>query len=238
MTNTNSPLNCEDDFCAAAPQETSNQADPPISKGKLLYFGDPMCSWCWGITPTLAALKAQYAGTLEFELVMGGLRPGGGDPWTPAFKNMLRGHWNHVQEASGQPFNFGLFDKADFNYDTEPPARAVRIVRDLAPHKEFAFYEAVQRRFYVENEDPAELAFYQPICIELEISFDAFSLHFPTDTYKKLVREDFYKSQSLGIRGFPTVVLQTEEGMSLVAQGFATKEAMEGRIENVLSLAS
>ncbi len=201
---------------------------------KLLYFGDPMCSWCWGITPSLQALKAHFAGTLDFELVMGGLRPGGGDPWTTQFKEMLRGHWQHVQQASGQPFNYGLFDIDQFNYDTEPPARAVRIVRDLVPEKEFDFYEAVQRRFFVDNEDPGEAQFYQPICTELGVSYADFSNHFPSDTYKKLVREDFYKSQMLGIRGFPTVVLQTEKGMSLVAQGYATQEVMQGRIEERL----
>ncbi|MFQ5523922.1 MAG: DsbA family protein, partial [Acidimicrobiia bacterium] len=39
---------------------------------KLIYVGDPMCSWCWGFAPEIEDLADEY----PVEVVVGGLRPG------------------------------------------------------------------------------------------------------------------------------------------------------------------
>ena len=78
-------------------------------KGRIIYVGDPLCSWCWGISPHLSKLKAHYKEEMEFEILLGGLRPGGGEKWNDQFKNFLRQHWEHVTELSGQPFGYKIY---------------------------------------------------------------------------------------------------------------------------------
>ncbi|VTR43467.1 Uncharacterised protein [Serratia fonticola] len=65
------------------------------------YVGDPMCSWCWGISPAVKQL-AEYCDQhgLSFVMTMGGLRAGGGDPWNLAFKAFLRQEWSHIQKKN------------------------------------------------------------------------------------------------------------------------------------------
>ena len=122
------------------------------SKPKLIYFGDPMCSWCWGISPQLFELEYAAAEQgIPFRLVMGGLRPGGGDPWNEQFTGFLRHHWEEVNQKSGQPFNQDLLGTDFFQYDTEPSFRAVVIVRDMHPALSHRFYEYVQHHFYVQK---------------------------------------------------------------------------------------
>ena len=199
-------------------------------KGKLIYFGDPMCSWCWGIIKNLDRLKKRFNGVLGFELVMGGLRPGGGDHWDKAMKEFLRNHWQHVHAASGQPFNYDLLSRETFNYDTEPPSRAVVLVRDMKPDVEFDFFKSIQEHFYLGNGNPNLLDFYKPICDQFGISFDAFSTAFESDVYKEKVKEDFLKSRQYGIRGFPSVVFQGFEQVVLITHGFATSDQMAERV--------
>ncbi len=43
---------------------------------RLLYFADPMCSWCYGFAPQILQEKSNYP-EIDFQLVMGGLRPFG-----------------------------------------------------------------------------------------------------------------------------------------------------------------
>ena len=43
---------------------------------QLIYFADPMCSWCYGFSPVVRALRPRYAEVLPIRLIMGGLRPG------------------------------------------------------------------------------------------------------------------------------------------------------------------
>ena len=47
----------------------------PEPVGTLYYFGDPMCSWCWGFRPVLEQVDLEYP-ELKRVTVMGGLRGG------------------------------------------------------------------------------------------------------------------------------------------------------------------
>ncbi|MGL1889754.1 MAG: DsbA family protein, partial [Reichenbachiella sp.] len=183
-------LNCEDGVCEVP---NTNGGDslikevPNKDRNKLLYFGDPMCSWCWGITNHLEAIVEDVKDTTDFELVLGGLRPGGGDEWNEEMKEMLKSHWGHVNEASGQPFDYDFFNKDSFNYDTEPPSRAVRVVRDLSPAKEWSFYKSLQKAFYAENRDIHDLNVLEEVCNEHGVDFTEFEPRFLSQEYKKKV---------------------------------------------------
>lgn len=202
----------------------------------LLYIGDPMCSWCWGIAPHLERLKDHFKDHLNFSLVLGGLRPGGREPWDQAMKDFLRDHWNHVHEASGQPFNFELLDSDQFTYDTEPSCRAVRVVRDLAPLLEFDFFKLIQKSFYQENRDPGESEFYRPLCNQLEVRFDDFINKFQSEEYRDLVQQDFFYSHRLGVTGFPSVLLKTEMETYAVTLGYSHFDAMKHRVDRILEI--
>ena len=91
----------------------------------LIYFADPMCSWCYGFSPVIADIRRAFGRALPIRLVMGGLRPGTEQPMTEAAKTEIKGHWTHVAEASGLPFDGGVLDIPGFRYDTDPAARAV-----------------------------------------------------------------------------------------------------------------
>jgi len=91
---------------------------------KLVYVGDPMCSWCYGFGKELAQLLARHPG-LEFEIVLGGLRAGGTEVLDDAAKQFRLQHWARVEAASGLPFNREAFAaRQGFVYDTEPVCRA------------------------------------------------------------------------------------------------------------------
>ena len=202
---------------------------------KLIYIADPMCSWCWGFSPVIHKIKNKYKSALGFELILGGLRPGGGDPWTLEFKNFLRQHWEEVQKRSGQEFSFNLFSFPHFNYDTEPASRAVRVIRDLAPAMEFDFFSNIQRRFYKENQDPGDLAFYEPLVESLKIEWDTFVKEFQSEAYTLKTQQDFQKAARMSIRGFPSLVFQGKTELYLLTHGYSSFEQVEGRIEKYRS---
>jgi len=229
-------LKCEDGTCEVPSVDGGNTLTEVKSNGdKLIYIGDPMCSWCWGITNHLEKLKDEYADRFDFELILGGLRPGGGDEWTEDFRNMIRSHWEHVQEASGQPFDFDFFDRDQFNYDTEPSARAVRVVRDLDATKEWPFYKRLQKAFYAENMDVHDLATYKELCEEFGLNYTAFESLFLSPGYKQLTYQDFARAQQMGVRGFPAVVLKKGEEYHAVSMGYSDYSRMKTTLEGILA---
>jgi len=201
---------------------------------EIIYIGDPMCSWCWGISPQLNALQRYgQQQRIPFTLVMGGLRPGGGEEWNEKFKNFLQHHWEEVHKRSGQPFSNQLFELEEFDYDTEPACRAVVIVRTIAPEKVLSFYELVQHDFYVNSKDPTQVTFYQAICEQLEIDFVAFSEQFALEEMKKATYQDFRKSRQWGVNGFPAVLFRQKDQLHYLGRGYTEYEVMRERLESI-----
>ncbi|MCI5057615.1 MAG: DsbA family protein [Flavobacteriales bacterium] len=229
-------INCDPEtgLCKIPEFAPTNDTINWKSDEEIIYIGDPMCSWCWGISPQLNALKryGEQKG-IPFKIVMGGLRPGGGDKWNIAFKDFLKHHWEEVNKRSNQPFGYKLFDLEHFNYDTEPACRAVVTAKNIAPQKAHSFYELTQYYFYVESKDPKELTFYEPICEKLKIDFNIFKEQFSSEEMKNNTHGDFSQSRQLGVSGFPSVLFRKEDQLHFLARGYASYKAMKERLETL-----
>jgi protein-disulfide isomerase-like protein with CxxC motif len=49
-----------------------------------------------------------------------------------------------------------------------------------------------------------------------------------------LTASDFFRSQSMGVTGFPTVVLRTDEKLSLLTAGFRSFEDLKPQLDDWL----
>jgi putative protein-disulfide isomerase len=65
---------------------------------ELLYFANPMCSWCWGFDPVLRGIEAAYADRVRITVALGAL----GDrdrPMRERDKAFVREHWERVRRS-------------------------------------------------------------------------------------------------------------------------------------------
>lgn len=208
----------------------------PLPGQRLVAFVDPMCSWCYGFQPSLAAAVARFGAALPVELVMGGLRPGTRTPMDPGMAASIRGHWQHVAEASGQPFDFAFFDRANFVYDTEPAARAVVTVRALDPQRALTFFERVQQAFYAENRDVTDPATLADLAADESIERSQFAERFASAEMVDETASDFLVARRVGATGFPTVIAGRDNGdWALITEGFRPPREFVARIESWLN---
>jgi putative protein-disulfide isomerase len=198
-----------------------------------IYFADPMCSWCWGFAPVIDRLNAAYGEALPVRLVMGGLRPGTEQVMHSAAKASTRTHWEHVHEASGQPFDFAFFDREDFIYDTDPAARATVLVRREHPDKALAFLHRAQRAFYAENRDVTSPQVLAELAAELGVGGGDFAERLADEPLKQETWRDYAISQRAGVKGFPTLVVgPNDDGtFALVTSGFQPADVILAMIE-------
>jgi putative protein-disulfide isomerase len=174
---------------------------------QLVYFADPMCSWCWGFAPVVEALRSTYGDMLPLRLVMGGLRPGTTEPMTAEARGKVLEHWHHVHEASGQPFDFGFEAREGFVYDTDPAARAVVLARRTSWATGLAYLERAQRAFYAEGRDVTAADVLADLAAELGLDRDAFAAGFGSEELRVETWGDYAVSQRAGVTGFPTLIL-------------------------------
>ena len=203
----------------------------------LLYVADPMCSWCYGFGPELSALLARHPG-MQVDLVMGGLRAYNTMVMDAAMKNMLRGHWEHVSQASGQPFSQALFKRDDFVYDTEPACRAVVVARSQAPELALSLMRAIQTAFYRDGRDVTRGDALADIAAETGLQRDLFIAAWNSREAQDATRADFATAKRLGVQGFPTLSLVDNGQLYLLASGYAKAGALEERLGKIAELAA
>lgn len=198
---------------------SQDQEAPTLGK-RIIFFADPMCSWCWGFAPVISAIQSEFGELAPIRLVLGGLRAGETKPMDELSKDYIRGHWEHVHSATGQPFDFAFFERDGFVYDTEPACRGAVAARSLAPSAALAYLEAVQRAFYVDNRDVTAGDTLSDIAQSMGIDREAFATVFAAPEISEATRADFSLTHAFGISGFPTVVLEDEAGQAFLTIGY------------------
>jgi len=198
----------------------------------LIYFADPMCSWCWGFSPVIGAVEAVFGADLPIRLVMGGLRPGTDTPMTEKAKAEVRGHWVHVAEATGQPFGEGQFDHPGFLYDTDPAAQAVVWVREAAPDQALAFLARVQRAFYAEARDVTKIEVLTELVAEQGLDPTGYRTAAGSEDLKQRTWTDYALSQNAGVTGFPTLIAgpNADRTYGAVARGYRAPDEVLGAL--------
>ena len=201
-----------------------------------IYFADPMCSWCYGFAPVVAALAKQFEDRLPLRIVMGGLRAGNTTEMTAKDRDYIRGAWTRVGEASGQPFDFTFFDREHFTYDTEPACRAVVTMRRLAPDAALAFKARVSQAFYAENRDTTDAKVLAQLATEFGHDAERFELEMLSAESRNETMRDFLTSQQAGVQGFPLLAAGTEAGgYALVTSGFRPLDGLPEAIDQWLA---
>ncbi len=207
-----------------------------MAERHLIYFADPMCSWCYGFAPVMDEVAARYGQALPIQLVMGGLRPGTERAMTEAARTEILSHWTHVREATGQPFDESVLADG-FVYDTDPAARAVVLMRRLAPERALAFLHRLQRAFYAEARDVTKAETLGELAGELGAEPEAFAAALADERLKQETWGDYAVSQRAGVTGFPTLVGgPNEEGVyGVVTRGCAPAEQILGVLDDWLA---
>ena len=199
---------------------------------QLIYFGDPMCSWCYGFGPQLDEVKEAFP-NLSFRIVMGGLRPYGKETMAE-LKDFLEHHWDEIKEKTGKPFKKDILENSDLIYDTEPASRAVVTFRTFLPDQEIDFFHGVQKSFYAQNKDPHSMETYTELAKDFGVDPADFAERWSGTEMEKATLSEFQFSGSMGIRGFPSIVLKIGEQYYMVANGYTEAERVIAHIQQTI----
>ena len=203
---------------------------------RFIYFADPMCSWCYGFAPVMAALAERFEGRLGLHVVMGGLSAGNTEPMRPKDRDYVRKAWEEVGAATGQAFDFSFFDRENFTYDTEPACRAVVTARRMRPGMALPFTTRISQAFYAENRDMTSADEITAVAEEAGFDRAEFSAVFTSPETHNDTFRDFLTSQELGIRGFPTLIAgSAAKGYALLTSGYRTLADLANPMERWLA---
>jgi putative protein-disulfide isomerase len=200
----------------------------------LWYVADPMCSWCWGFSPVIEAVRDAYHDRLKIALVLGGLRPGVTTPMTAQARDDILHHWHQVHQRTGQPFRFDHALPDGFIYDTEPASRAVVTAGGLDPAHIFDLFKSIQSAFYAEGRDVTQADVLAELAAGLGMDATSFLQAFDSEAARAKTQAHFLQARKMGVRGFPALILQRDSQIDPVANGCQSLDSVRAELDRLL----
>lgn len=203
---------------------------------EIVYVMDPMCSWCYGISPEMDQLKAKYdtVPNFSFKVIAGGLRPGNKEAMDDNMESFLTHHWVQINKRTGQPFSYEILKDKSFIYDTEPVDKALVIMREMNEVQTYNFVKATQTAFYAENKDITNYNILADIAAKFNIDRSVFLKKLESEEYKAKTWNDFRYAHSLGATGFPSVYLKYQNEYTPITIGYTEFKQLDKNIQKAI----
>lgn len=200
-------------------------------KNHILYFADPMCSWCWGFAPVIQSVQQTYSQQFPIHIFLGGLGRDTHEPLDANGKKSIREHWEHVHQQTNQPFNFEFFERDGFIYNTELACRAVVTARRLYPDRALDFLFHLHHAFYKQLRDVTDPLTLFDLAEEFGFDSTAFKTDYNSSEARQETETDFEATKGMGVRGYPTLCIgNPENGYSVMTVGYRPWQEIEAGI--------
>ena len=199
----------------------------------IIYFSDPLCSYCWGSEPILTRLKRDRGSLFSIEYRMGGLMPDwkmfSDNPEGPA---IVGKHWPEASEKIGFKID-GAVWKIDPPSSSYPPSIAFRAAMLQGERRGLEFYFIMREMLFHKRVNIAKRE-------NLFLAAEASGLNlrdFERDLVgkgKELFEEDLNLASTLEVDLFPTYIMSSISGKNARLAGFISYEKLSLTIDEIL----
>lgn len=200
----------------------------------ITYFTDPICSTCWIFQPLLRKLHLEYDHAIEISYRMGGLLP----DWSSQQENKIKSPqdaaslWDEMSKKHDIPMSGDVWinDPLDSSFPPSLAFKAAQLQDDekailfLRKIKEFLFIEKKNINKWEHLETAALIAGLDVALLKRDIEGRA----------KSFFKKDLQLAEKMGIRVFPTLVIETDGIPVKIVKGYQTYEALERLIRHYL----
>lgn len=233
----------ETGVCGVAGEAEMEMIDfnQPKKSIEVYYVTDPICSHCWAIEPVLRRFNEQYGHYFNFHPVMGGLlekwHDGPIDPANGIYKPAdVAPHWRKVGEHSRMPIDGSLMIDNPVQ-SSFPPSRVYKVIQKN--HNDALAYEYLRRareKLFAFNQNISDPSVMIEIVNKLGLDGEAIVNEAEHPAGQQLLNEDFGLAKSLGVRGFPTIIMINEENKGIKIVGGRPFESYVDGLKQVLNL--
>lgn len=202
----------------------------------LLYIHDPMCSWCWGFRPAWDELVAQLPRSVHVSRIVGGLAPDSDEPMPAEMQAYLGQTWHAIQSRiPGTRFNFDFWTECKPRRSTYPACRGVIAARQQGRQWDEMMTDAIQRAYYLEARNPSDNSTLIAVAGETGLDAEQFEADLLSDQTEETLRDEIDFCRKLGIQGFPSLTLFTENNAIRIAVDHNSAQSMLDAITSFLA---
>ena len=207
----------------------------------LLYCYDAYCGWCYGFSPVITKIARRFTDQCNVEVLSGGMIISDNPKPIGVTAGYIQQAYKTVESHTGIQFGSDYLwhinnpDKSDWFPDSEKPAIAMCIFKELFPEDQVSFAADLQFALHYEGRDLCDDEAYRHLLDKYSINADNFYSKLHSSEYKGKAYYEFSLVKQLQVTGFPAVLLQLNETKFYVlARGYTDYPTLEQRIENIL----
>ncbi|THU04148.1 DsbA family protein [Lampropedia puyangensis] len=213
-----------------------------MTSTRIHYLFDPLCGWCYGASSAVTEL-AQAPG-IELHLQPTGLFAGAGArPMDAEFSHYAWTNDQRIERLTGQSFSHLYRQQVLGNhqamFDSGPATMALTAVALTAPNQEWQVLKTIQQARYVHGQDITDVHTLEALLKATghAAAADLLQARPPEllDTYKSRTTHAQHILRTVGARGVPTFVLQSNDQYRQVPSGMAY-ENPQGFVQHLLAL--
>ena len=202
-----------------------------MDDSQLYYLHDPMCSWCWGFSPTWNKVKEALEDKVKVTYLLGGLALDNDEDMTLQTQNYVQSNWRRIEEKiPGTKFNYDFWIKCKPRRSTYPACRAVISARIQNPDCETSMIRAIQKCYYLDAQNPSNEDVLVSLAIELGLDAEKFQLDLRSEKVNKMLLAEISLAKSLGMSRMPSLSLQTGRGLRAISIDFLDPDYIVGQI--------
>ena len=199
---------------------------------KLIYVHDPMCSWCFGFSTVYQQLTEQLPENIELIRLLGGLAPDADEIMPESTHQMVQQNWQRIEQLiPGVEFNYDFWTKCQPRRATYPACRAVIAAREQGDEFDISMTRQIQQAYYRQARNPSDNETLIELAGEIGLDQGRFSAQLVADQTQQRLLDEIAMARSIGISGFPSLVLQTDGKLESVLVKYTDVDAMLGQVK-------
>jgi putative protein-disulfide isomerase len=213
-----------------------------MQKPILIYCYDAYCGWCYGFSPIIKKIGEEYSFQLDVEVLSGGMMIGENKMPIEKIGPYIQGAYKRVEEVTGIKFGDDFLwhtanpDKSDWVMNSEKPAIALCILKEIYPERQLEFAGDLQYALNYEGRDLDDDEAYRHLLEKYTISEDDFYTKLKSDEYKEKAYYEFALCKQLNVDSYPQVLIQLHSNkFYLITKSFSTYEEVKKGIEKALT---
>lgn len=227
-------------ICGAAEEEAMevidfNKSDISLN---LYYVTDPICSHCWALEPVLRRFVSQYGHYFNFHTIMGGLL----EKWED-FSDSANGiskpadvadHWREVGEHSRMPIDGSLWLNNPIQ-SSFPPSIVFKVIQQRDDSLATEFLRRAREAVFAFNQNIGDPVVLLDIVNKLNLDGKSILKDAQQEIGKNLLNEDIHLAASLGVRGFPSIIIVNKDNKGVKVVGARPLEYYINGLKQVLN---
>jgi len=159
--------------------------------------------------------------SISVQYVLGGLAPDSDLPMAPHVQVYVQENWRRIQSVvPGTEFNFDFWTRCLPRRSTYPACRAVLAARHFGSRYEVEMIERIQLAYYREARNPSDVETLCELAGEIGIDVQAFRERIGGKACQAMLESDIQKTLALGVTGFPSLVLATDDGLTVIPHDY------------------